>query len=85
MDTATREICERLTANVVRILHRRGWTQKRAAEACGMDFTMFNRVIGGKYTPHVKTLVRLATGLKVDPASLIRKPPQRKSKPQKPR
>ena len=80
MDAANRNICERLTANVVRILQRKGWTQKRAAEACGMDFTMFNRVIGGKYTPHVKTLVRLAAGLKVDPASLIRKPPTKRNK-----
>jgi transcriptional regulator with XRE-family HTH domain len=49
-----------------------GISQERLAHICGLDRTYIGVIERGKKNPSLVTIVRIATGLQVDPAELVR-------------
>lgn len=49
-----------------------GLSQMALAERCGMHFTFVSSIERGQRNMSVSTLLRLAEGLEVDPAELVR-------------
>lgn len=49
-----------------------GVSQERLAHICGLDRTYIGVIERGKKNPSLVTIVRIATGLQVDPAELVR-------------
>ncbi len=49
----------------------RGLTQAEAAERCGMDVARWREFEGGKYTPRLETLVKIAYAIRCEPRQLF--------------
>jgi transcriptional regulator with XRE-family HTH domain len=50
----------------------RGWTQERAAEACGIGYKLYQLYeLGIKSNPGLKTLQKIASGYGLDVAELL--------------
>lgn len=63
---------ERFADNLRRERHRRGLTQEQLGHACGLHPTEVSRLERGIRDPRLTTIARLAAGLDVTPARLVR-------------
>jgi|HubBroStandDraft_6_1064221.scaffolds.fasta_scaffold08288_7 DNA-binding XRE family transcriptional regulator len=54
-----------------------GWSQERAADACRVHWTYLGRAERGVLSPSLSNILKIADGLQVDPAVLVKglKPP----------
>ncbi len=65
---------------------QRGLSQDAVARRAGLDPSYLCRIEGGKVNPTVRTVVRVAEGLRVSPNELLRpSPADEKAKPGQPR
>lgn len=74
---------ERLAATLRRERRRRGWTQADAAHALGFDLRQYGRLERGEIDTTLSTLDRIARGLALDVADLLKRP--RVRRPRAPR
>lgn len=65
---------EKLSDRIRTLRKQRGFTQRRLAEAVGIDFTYLSKIENGNlpYSPSVATLRKLARVLHVDELDLLR-------------
>jgi transcriptional regulator with XRE-family HTH domain len=84
LSEATRELGRRIRAQREAI----GKSQERLADACGLHWTFVGQVERGRRNLSFHNLLRLAAGLEIDPAELVRglaPPPARAAVPEGPR
>lgn len=67
LSEATRELGRRIRARRVAI----GLSQERLADACGLHWTFVGQVERGRRNLSLHNLLKLASGLGVDPAELV--------------
>ena len=65
-------------ANLRRLRHARGLSQEDLAHDAGVDRSYLSRLETGATYPGLEIIGKLARVLKVEPAELLRLPPQRK-------
>lgn len=65
------ELMVRLRANLRLLRRKRGWTQRIAAEQCGMIFQTYQPIESGKVNVTMTSLARLAEAFGVDPVVLL--------------
>lgn len=72
-----------LFANRIRSLRKdRGWTQEQAAEACGIDYKLYQFYeLGIKNNPGLMTLEKIAKGFSIPLHALLAPVPPTKPKP----
>jgi transcriptional regulator with XRE-family HTH domain len=66
------EPVEQFAQNLRKQRARRGWSQEGLGEACGLHRTEISLLERAGREPRLMTVVRLARGLKVEPAALLR-------------
>ena len=49
-----------------------GWSQERAADACHVHWTYLGRAERGVLSPSLTNILKIADGLQVDPAVLVK-------------
>jgi len=62
---------EHIGAQIVGARTRRKMTQDQLAAATGIDSSNIRSYEGGRATPSIHTLIRIATALDVEPGSLL--------------
>lgn len=65
---------EHLAINLKQLRRERGWTQETAAERCGISPRYWDKLELGKATASLDTLDKIAAGLELEPAALLRGP-----------
>lgn len=63
---------DQLGENLRRLRESAGLTQMELSLRCGMDMAEISRLERGLRDPRLSTIVRLATGLQLDAADLVR-------------
>jgi transcriptional regulator with XRE-family HTH domain len=51
---------------------KRGWSQERLAEECGLHATYISDIEQGRRNPSLYNVLRLAAALGADPATLVK-------------
>lgn len=65
------EIAKTFGARVREVRKEKGMTQEQLAEAAGLHPTFISNVERGYRVPSLPTVLRLATGLRVNPSQLV--------------
>jgi transcriptional regulator with XRE-family HTH domain len=60
------------TANLRAAREAKGLTQEQLASAIDMDASQYGKIERGQVDPSVRTLVRIAAGLEIEAAELLR-------------
>ena len=58
-------------AKIRRLREDAGWTLEQLGDRCGMDLSYVSRVERGLKNVQMRTIVRIACGLGVSPATLV--------------
>ena len=66
------ELIGRIASNIYRLRVRKGWTQNEAAQYCGMDIRMYQRVEGAEGSISLTSIARLCSGFGVDALRLLK-------------
>jgi len=74
LNETTREFGERVRTQRLKL----GLSQEAAAVRCGIHWTQLGKVERGQRSLRLETIVKIAAGLELDPAALVRglPPPQ---------
>lgn len=57
---------EIISDNLYEAMYRKGWTIKRLSEESGVAVNTLNRILSGKYSTRVDTLILLARTMNID-------------------